>query len=127
MKHRRRSGYSKAVNDWIAMRQWEYVSLETLPANEATEAEAWWIGYLRSYGCHLANDKEPSPPRPTPKQPPGPRGSGDTPSDEYLKERYDRLHIRLPKGYADRLRCVSEARCESLTQWVMRHVGIDEG
>jgi hypothetical protein len=54
------------------------------------------------------------------------RGSSNTPSEEYLASKYDRVHIRMPKGFKKRLEKAAEDRKESLPQWLVRHVEQDE-
>lgn len=45
------------------------------------------------------------------------RGAGN-PSDEYLDSLYDRVHLRLPKGYADALDEEAKEAGSSKPLWV---------
>ncbi len=128
LKSRGRRSYAEQdhVVKWIGGRQWEYVTLEIVQLELATECEAWWVDYLRALGCVLVNRQAPGNSRAAaepPKTPTkGKRGHGDKPSEEYLAALYDRVHLRMPKGYLDRLHAVAEATGETLPKWIVRQI-----
>ena len=64
-----------------------------------------------------------------PKKKPEPpvRGTGN-PSEDYLNASWERVNVRIPRehGLVERWRKVAKARKESLWQWLLRHVELNE-
>jgi hypothetical protein len=57
-------------------------------------------------------------------EPPPERGTGN-PSDAYLASLYDRVHLRLPKGYLEKLETLAGEVGEkgiSLPKWVAARI-----
>jgi hypothetical protein len=60
-------------------------------------------------------------------EPPPERGTGN-PSDAYLASLYDRVHLRLPKGYLEKLETLAKEASEatgkkvSLPKWVAARI-----